>query len=117
MSDTNSIKFLQKTVIEHCAARGWEIDPRSLAASITIEAAELLEHYQFNDYHLRPDDHEIPEEAADVMIYLLQFCHAKNINLGEEVIKKLEKASKKYPIGQSAEQHYKNKLRNRGKDY
>jgi NTP pyrophosphatase (non-canonical NTP hydrolase) len=79
-------------------ARNWgkHHTPENLAKSICIEAAELLECYQWNDSKFDPSNAE--EEAADIMIYLLLFCHETGINLEEAVLSKLRKNARKYPV-------------------
>lgn len=111
--NTDSINELSKTVLEHCAARDWDPDERALAISVAIEAGELLEHFQFDNYAIRSDFAEVSSEVADVFIYMLQLCAKQNINLGEAVVAKLEKSAKKYPVGLTHEEQYTAKLEHR----
>jgi NTP pyrophosphatase (non-canonical NTP hydrolase) len=77
-------------------------DPKSMAASITIEAAELLEHFQWknrenvDDYIKSHKDH-IAEEVADVAIYLFELADNLSLDLIEIMEKKLKKNAEKYP--------------------
>jgi NTP pyrophosphatase (non-canonical NTP hydrolase) len=77
-------------------------DPKSMAASITIEAAELLEHFQWknrenvDDYIKSHKDH-IAEEVADVAIYLFELADNLGLDLIEVMEKKLKKNAEKYP--------------------
>ncbi len=62
--------------------------PRNLAVSLSIEAAEILEHFQFTD-EIRDRD-KLGSELADVMLYLLQLASVSGIDLEEAVLKKIE---------------------------
>lgn len=77
-------------------SKGWyETDskrpqtPRNLAVSLSIEAAEILEHFQFTDEI--KDREELGSELADVMLYLLQLASVSGIDLEDAVLKKIEK--------------------------
>lgn len=81
--------------------------PKNLAASICIEASELLEHLQWDD----PSFDEIisnqnlkkslGEELADVLIYVLRFCSLMNINPLKIIENKLSINGEKYPVEKS----------------
>lgn len=60
--------------------------PRNLAASLSIEAAEVLEHFQWGDT-IAPD--ELAGELADVALYLLQLASVTGIDLEQAVLDKL----------------------------
>lgn len=62
--------------------------PRNLAVSLSIEAAEILEHFQFTDEI--KDREELGSELADVMLYLLQLASVSGIDLEDAVLKKIE---------------------------
>jgi NTP pyrophosphatase (non-canonical NTP hydrolase) len=86
--------------------RGWKKyhSPKNLAVSIAIEAAELLEHFQWIDDERVKDvienkKIEIEEEVADIFIYLLFFCDSADIDLIEAFRKKMDKNRLKYPAG------------------
>jgi len=77
-------------------SKGWyEADskrpqtPRNLAVSLSIEAAEILEHFQFTD-EIKDRD-ELGGELADVMLYLLQLASISGIDLEDAVLRKIEK--------------------------
>lgn len=77
-------------------SKGWyEADskrpqtPRNLAVSLSIEAAEILEHFQFTEEI--KDREELGGELADVMLYLLQLASVSGIDLEDAVLKKIEK--------------------------
>ena len=62
--------------------------PRNLAVSLSIEAAEILEHFQFGEEV--KDREELGSELADVTLYLLQLASVSGIDLQEAVLKKME---------------------------
>lgn len=69
--------------------------PANLAKSISIEAGELLECFQWNDDFDR--DHVI-EELADVLSYAYQMAMRLEVDPDEIVLNKLEKTKAKYPV-------------------
>ena len=78
-------------------------DPKSLAVSIAIEAAELLEHFQWKDKdeserHAAENKQAVAEEIADVAIYLLELADNLSIDLEKAINEKLDKNAKKYPV-------------------
>lgn len=78
-------------------ARNWQRfhTPENLAKSIAIEAAELLEHYQWTD---SPDIDEVVEELADVVTYCIQLSITLGVDLDEIVMSKLAKTERRYPV-------------------
>ncbi len=86
-----------EAVMAHVTERHWEKNPpRGLAASIVLEASELLEHYQWSDTPVGNKD-ELAEELADIFIYAIQFMKSYDIDISAAIIKKLEKSALKYP--------------------
>ena len=74
--------------------------PKNLAISISLEAAELLEHFQWTteDQDLSPDERQaMAEEVVDILIYLLLFAHKLGIDPVEAAYDKIEKNAEKYP--------------------
>lgn len=69
--------------------------PVNLAKSISIEANELLECYQWND---DADIADVKEELADVINYCLQMCKVLNVNPIDIINAKMDKTEKKYPV-------------------
>lgn len=69
--------------------------PENLAKSISIEAGELLEHFQWdNQFNLE----EVSDELADIMIYCLYMADALNVSIYDIINTKLNKNKMKYPI-------------------
>lgn len=76
------------------AGKGWYDDdspktqsPRNLAISLSIEAAEILEHFQWREEAADPD--ELAAELADVALYLLQLASISGIDLEQAILDKL----------------------------
>ncbi len=86
-------------VMTHVRARKWDETNtgRGLAISIALEASELLEYYQWNEENFGSKD-DLASEVADILIYLIQFADKNKIDILPEVLKKLEKTAKKYPL-------------------
>ncbi|MDX1379253.1 MAG: MazG-like family protein [Anaerolineales bacterium] len=89
------IKQLTDEMHRLVASKGWYADdsqrpqtPRNLAVSLSIEAAEILEHFQFTD-EIKDKD-ELGAELADVALYLLQLASISGINLEEAILRKIE---------------------------
>ena len=69
--------------------------PENLAKSISIEAAELLEHFQWGKEY---DSSEVADELADVLIYSLYMAEAMDFDLKEIIYNKMAKNAVKYPL-------------------
>jgi NTP pyrophosphatase (non-canonical NTP hydrolase) len=79
--------------------------PKDLAISIALEAAELLEHFQWKGKDEVARDLEDPDrkealgdEMADVLILLLSASDAVGIDLFDATVRKIEKNAEKYPV-------------------
>lgn len=89
-------KLLDK-IIKYRDERGWKDrdTPQALAKSIVIEAAELLENYQWDDTN--PDMENIKEELADVLLYTLAMVADLGLDPEAIILEKMEKNNDKYP--------------------
>ena len=81
-------------------------DPKNLATSIAIEAAELLEEFQWQTNeqsrrHAAQNLEAISDEIADVAIYLIELTDVLGIDLRDAILAKLEKNAAKYPVEKS----------------
>lgn len=103
MSD---IKELQDKVSQFISERDWNQfhSPKNVAMSIAIEAAELMEIFQWrttqdssSEEILAKKKAEIEDEVADVMIYLLSFVNVCKIDLYTSVVKKIERNRTRFP--------------------
>lgn len=77
--------------------RDWDQfhSPENLAKSISIEAGELLECFQWDSNF---NKEEVCEELADVFTYCIQMAMKLGVNPEEIIVNKLEKTKKKYPV-------------------
>ena len=100
------IAALQTTLRTFAAERNWQPfhTPKNLTAALMVEAAELLEIFQWmtadesKAAHLDPVTHErIADEVADVFLYLLQVTDHCAIDLPGAVARKLVKNANKHP--------------------
>ncbi|MCP5100786.1 MAG: nucleotide pyrophosphohydrolase [Chloroflexi bacterium] len=88
------LKELETRMHAFVSSKGWydpdspkPQTPRNLAASLAIEAAEVLEHFQWReDVH---DPAELAGELADVALYLLQLASITGIDLEQAILDKL----------------------------
>lgn len=100
----SEIKELTKKINKWVNKRGLERfqKPKDLAISLLLEAAELLEHFQWKNerqsaHHVKNNKEEVADELADVAIYLFKLADKIKVDLSKAVERKLVKASKKYP--------------------
>lgn len=98
------MKELTDEIVKFRDDRGWagNHDARSLAISVSLEASELLEHFQWvsAEEAIEIDKQGIVDEAADVLIYLLQLSHVLGIDLKEAAQQKMMQNALKYPLPQ-----------------
>ena len=82
--------------------RDWEQfhNPKDLAISLNLEAAELLECFQWSGADLEASNKkpQISEELADVLIYSIYLANELGIDIPEAICEKLESNGNKYPI-------------------
>lgn len=88
---------LIKKIVSFRDERDWKQfhTPENLAKSIMIEAAELLEHFQWNNVF---DKSKVVEELADVLTYCVLMADVLEVNITEIMKDKLRKSSLKYPV-------------------
>ena len=88
---------LMQELIKFQTERDWEQfhTPENLAKSISIEAAELLEHFQWNNEYNKD---EVVDELADVFNYCFLMADALDVDVKEIILNKMEKTAKKYPV-------------------
>jgi NTP pyrophosphatase (non-canonical NTP hydrolase) len=96
------MKEIQQRVLAFRDERDWKKyhNEKDLALSISLEASELLENFQWktSEEAIIESKQNIKEEMADILIYLVQLADKMEINLEEEVSRKLVKNAKKYPV-------------------
>lgn len=91
---------LKYELIKFQKERDWKKfhTPENLAKSISIEAAELLEHFQWGKEY---DFQEVAEELADVLIYCIYMADAMDFDIKKIIYDKMEKNALKYPVNKS----------------
>jgi dCTP diphosphatase len=117
MTDSKTtVRQLRDLVADFVAERAWEKfhDPKNLSMSIAIEAAELMEHFQWArsdevDGVLRDQKtrDEIREEIADIACFLLALANALDLDLAAAVQSKMARNREKYPADQFRGRYYK----------
>ena len=101
----DSLDTLRKRIREFAQAREWARyhTPKNLAMALIVEAAELLEPFQWmtaeQSQKLSPAQHEaVRQEIADVLIYLTRLADVLQIDLLQAAADKLEINAGKYPV-------------------
>lgn len=102
---SNEVQALQVALRQFAEERDWGQfhTPKNLAASLSIEAAEVLEHFQWltdqQSQDLSPEQREkVALEIADVLLYLLQLSDKLQIDPVEASRRKLALNAAKYPV-------------------
>ena len=99
------ITKIQNQLQKFASERDWEQfhTPKNLAMALSVEAAELVEIFQW----LNPEESKFPDkrqlelinsEVADIAMYLLRFCDLLDVNLERAIEEKLVKNAQKYPV-------------------
>ena len=102
------ITNIQNQLQNFASERDWEQfhTPKNLAMALSVEAAELVEIFQW----LNPEESKLPDkrqlelinsEVADIAMYLLRFCDLLDVNLEDAIQTKIVKNAEKYPINLS----------------
>jgi NTP pyrophosphatase (non-canonical NTP hydrolase) len=105
MSKTDSLQTLAMQLDQFAKDRDWQQfhSPKNLASALAVEAAELLEHFQWlteeQSRALSPEKRKaVGTEVADVLLYLVQLATALGLDPIAEARAKLEHNAQKYPI-------------------
>jgi dCTP diphosphatase len=100
-----SLEELRGALRRFASDRDWDQfhSPKNLAIALSVEAAELLEHFQWtldaDPTSLAPDRHaKVQEEIADVLLYLVRLADKLNIDLLAAATEKLQINAAKYPV-------------------
>jgi NTP pyrophosphatase (non-canonical NTP hydrolase) len=103
-----TIESLTGALRQFAADRAWEQfhSPKNLASALAVEAAELLEHFQWltEAQSGQLDDAKLAAvrlEVADVFLYLLQLADKLGVDLAAAARDKLALNARKYPVAQS----------------
>jgi len=108
MPDTSTtVASLKDAMRRFVAERDWEQfhSPKNLAMGLSVETAELMEHFLWIDAEAsrrvvenNAELEEVADEMADVACYLLALTNVLNIDLSDAILRNLEKNAQKYPV-------------------
>ncbi len=108
------IKSITEKLVKFRNARDWKKfhNPKDLAVSLALEAAEVLEHFQWKskeeiEEYVRTNKGEIGDELADVFNWVLLMSDDFGIDILEASERKIEQNEKKYPIEKAKGKHTK----------
>lgn len=111
---SRSIEEITKAIKAFRDERDWLQfhNPKDMATALSIEAAELLEHFLWKtqeEAEARCETHReaISEEIADIGCYLFELADNLGIDLGEAILSKIEKNALKYPVEKARGRHTK----------
>ena len=112
------VEELTKRIVDFRDARDWKQfhNPKDLAISLSLEASEVLEHFQWKnkeemEKYIVSDKEHIADELADVLYWVLLMGHDLNIDVLGALDKKQTKNEEKYPVEKAKGKHTKyNKL-------
>ena len=91
------LEKVKKQIIKFNQERDWDQfhSPENLAKSISIEAGELLECFQWDNNFNKED---VCSELADVMTYCILLADKLNVEMEDIILQKLDISEKKYPV-------------------
>ncbi len=98
---------LRELVARFVGTREWQEfhSPKNLAMSIAIEAAEIMEHFQWytaEESTARMEDHELraemADEVADVLIYCLSLANSTGIDISQAIRIKMARNEVRFPV-------------------
>ncbi|MEY2701030.1 MAG: hypothetical protein RIQ52_1785 [Pseudomonadota bacterium] len=99
------IRQIQQALQQFVDERDWQQfhSPKNLAMALSVEASELLEHFQWlsedQSKHLPQETlDEVAFEIADVQVYLLRLADQLNIDIEDAVKRKMLHNAEKYPV-------------------
>jgi len=107
MDETTTLAYLRRRVAEFVTVRSWEQfhTPKNLSGAIGIEAAELMEHFQWltNEQAVVALQDEakraaVTDELADVLIYTLSLANTLDVDASTAVLDKLERNERRFPV-------------------
>ena len=114
MKSDTSLADLQKMIRKFVDDRDWDQfhNPKDLSISLALEAAEVLEHFQWKNAdemneHVKKMKTEVGGELADVFYWVLLLANKMDIDLVDAFTKKMDKNEAKYPINKAKGSHRK----------
>ncbi len=106
MDKDTTIQDLKQIVEDFISARDWQQfhSPKNLSMALAIEAAELMEHFQWQTTEeakqAMKDERvitEVSDELADILVYALAFANRNGIDISTAIRTKMVKNGRKYP--------------------
>ncbi len=104
----DSLERLRQAIVRFADERDWDQfhNPKNVVMALAVEAAELLEHFQWRTPEQsaslpREEKEAVALEAADVLLYLLRLCDKLDIDLAAAAERKIALNAKKYPVEKS----------------
>ena len=108
------IREITEKMMKFREERDWKQfhNPKDVSISLALEAAELLEHFQWKtpkeiEKHIKTNKPEVSEELADVLYWVLLLSHDLKIDPLAALDKKLKKNAIKYPVSKAKGRHTK----------
>ena len=103
-----------KNIINFRDARDWKQfhNPKDVALSLVLEAAEVMEHFQWKDKseideYLKNNKQKVGEELADVLYWVLLMSHDLEIDISQALEEKMKINEQKYPVEKAKGNHIK----------
>jgi dCTP diphosphatase len=105
MNDSETtLQEAKEKILKFAEERGWQPGLKNLATSLVLEAAEVLEHFQWLDVDQAEKacgdkawKKKIGRELADVLFYLVKMCDRLDLDISKSLNEKLKRLAKKYP--------------------
>lgn len=104
----SEIAELTQRIIKFRDAREWKQfhNPKDVALSLVLEAAEVMEHFQWKskediDRYLEENRDKVGEELADVLYWVLLLSHDMGVDIHDALSKKMDVNEAKYPVEKS----------------
>lgn len=107
MPNQSDLPMLRDKLRAFAAERDWDQfhSPKNLSMALMVEAAELMEHFQWlteaQTVNLTAEvKPAVAEELADILLYLVRLSDKLDVDLLEAALRKIEKNAVKYPAEQ-----------------
>ena len=108
------LEEINQALIRFRNERDWEQfhNPKDLAVSMVLEAAEFLEHFQWKSSdeikdHLKKKGNDVSDELVDVLYWVLLIAHDMKIDLPKAFDRKMAQNENKYPVAKAKGTHKK----------
>lgn len=112
MSNKKEIEQMIDDIEDFRVQRDWKQfhNPKDLALSLALEAAEVVEHFQWKtdaeiQEYLKENRDEVGDELADVFYWVLLLSHDLDIDIVEAFNRKMKENAEKYPVDKAKGKH------------